>query len=233
MRGEEEHDGQAWNGITRIRHGTRRDRAYRGSSHRRDRARPCGRGRHLGMARHRPRHRQTAAGTAASGGRVNGLASASGNKQRTTTRRVSSAACSGRRTVAPTGPTSTDICRRSCGTSRSTRRTTTTCTRRRSTTVASARCRASSARTTAATRGATRQARRHRRAGRRRSRSCATARRTEPAAFGIGIHPTNNDVYIGTNCGVARSFDSGATWSFSDPTVGERRLRRLGRRRQR
>jgi hypothetical protein len=50
--------------------------------------------------------------------------------------------------------------------------------------------------------------------------SCAAARRTEPAAFGIGIHPTNNDVYIGTNCGVARSFDSGATWTFSDPTVG-------------
>jgi hypothetical protein len=50
--------------------------------------------------------------------------------------------------------------------------------------------------------------------------SCAAARRTEPAAFGIGIHPTNSDVYIGTNCGVARSFDSGATWSFSDPTVG-------------
>ena len=49
--------------------------------------------------------------------------------------------------------------------------------------------------------------------------SCSTARRTQPAAFGIGIHPTNNDVYIGTNCGVARSFDSGATWSFSDPTV--------------
>jgi hypothetical protein len=50
--------------------------------------------------------------------------------------------------------------------------------------------------------------------------SCAAARRTEPAAFGIGIHPTNNDVFIGTNCGVARSFDSGATWTFSDPTVG-------------
>jgi hypothetical protein len=49
--------------------------------------------------------------------------------------------------------------------------------------------------------------------------SCATARRTEPAAFGVGIHPTNNDVFIGTNCGVARSFDSGATWSFSDPTT--------------
>jgi hypothetical protein len=50
--------------------------------------------------------------------------------------------------------------------------------------------------------------------------SCATARRTEPSAFGIGIHPTNNDVFIGTNCGLGMSFDSGATWSFSDPTVG-------------
>jgi hypothetical protein len=50
--------------------------------------------------------------------------------------------------------------------------------------------------------------------------TCAAARRTEPAAFGIGIHPTNSDVFIGTNCGVARSFDSGATWTFTDPTVG-------------
>jgi hypothetical protein len=49
--------------------------------------------------------------------------------------------------------------------------------------------------------------------------SCAANRRSEPAAFGIGTHPTNGDVFVGTNCGVASSLDSGATWTFSDPTV--------------
>lgn len=51
--------------------------------------------------------------------------------------------------------------------------------------------------------------------------SCSTTRREEPSAFGIGIHPTNGDVYVGTNCGVARSTDGGATWTFSDPTLAD------------
>ncbi len=42
--------------------------------------------------------------------------------------------------------------------------------------------------------------------------------RTEPAAFGIGIRPdATQNVFIGTNCGVARSTDSGVTWTFLDP----------------
>jgi hypothetical protein len=51
--------------------------------------------------------------------------------------------------------------------------------------------------------------------------SCATARRAEPSAFGIGIRPdAPQNVFIGTNCGVAISNDSGATWRFVDPTPG-------------
>lgn len=46
-----------------------------------------------------------------------------------------------------------------------------------------------------------------------------TARRSEPAAFGIAIDPANfAHVFVGTNCGLARSNDSGATWTFIDPT---------------
>src|SRR5262249_30898051 len=45
------------------------------------------------------------------------------------------------------------------------------------------------------------------------------ARRTEPSAFGIGIRPdATNNVFIGTNCGVAISNDSGVTWRFVNPT---------------
>lgn len=51
---------------------------------------------------------------------------------------------------------------------------------------------------------------------------CANARRTEPSAFGIGIRPdASNNVFIGTNCGIAISNDSGATWRFVDPTPGQ------------
>ena len=52
--------------------------------------------------------------------------------------------------------------------------------------------------------------------------SINTNARTEPAAFGIGIRPdASNNVFIGTNCGLARSTDSGATWQFIDPTPGD------------
>jgi photosystem II stability/assembly factor-like uncharacterized protein len=44
-------------------------------------------------------------------------------------------------------------------------------------------------------------------------------RRTQPSAFGICIDPDNNqNVYIGTNSGLAISTDSGVTWTFVDPT---------------
>lgn len=51
--------------------------------------------------------------------------------------------------------------------------------------------------------------------------SCNTTARAEPAAFGIAIQPDDfQNVYIGTNCGLAISTDSGATWQFVDPTPG-------------
>ncbi len=49
--------------------------------------------------------------------------------------------------------------------------------------------------------------------------NCSATRKTEPSAFGIGSDASNN-VYIGTNCGVAISTDAGATWTFVDPTPG-------------
>jgi photosystem II stability/assembly factor-like uncharacterized protein len=51
--------------------------------------------------------------------------------------------------------------------------------------------------------------------------NCSNARKTEPSAFGISIRPdAASNVFVGTNCGVARSTDSGATWTFVDPTPG-------------
>jgi uncharacterized repeat protein (TIGR01451 family) len=47
---------------------------------------------------------------------------------------------------------------------------------------------------------------------------CGSIRVGEPAAFGISIRPdAANNVFVGTNCGVARSTDSGASWTFIDP----------------
>lgn len=49
-----------------------------------------------------------------------------------------------------------------------------------------------------------------------------TTRRAEPAAFGISIDSDDpNDVYIGTNCGLAISNDRGGTWNFVDPTPAD------------
>lgn len=46
---------------------------------------------------------------------------------------------------------------------------------------------------------------------------CGSA--AQPSGHGIGIRPgANADVFVGTNCGVAISHDSGATWTFRDPT---------------
>jgi hypothetical protein len=47
---------------------------------------------------------------------------------------------------------------------------------------------------------------------------CAALPRSAPSAFGIAIHPTNGNAVVGTNCGVGRTTDGGATWAFSDPT---------------
>jgi photosystem II stability/assembly factor-like uncharacterized protein len=47
-------------------------------------------------------------------------------------------------------------------------------------------------------------------------------RREEPSAFGIAIDPANPaHVYVGTNCGLAISRDSGQTWSFIDPSPAD------------
>ena len=51
---------------------------------------------------------------------------------------------------------------------------------------------------------------------------CAAARRDEPYAYGISINPANNqNVVVGTNCGVAISNDAGNTWRFFDPTPND------------
>lgn len=51
---------------------------------------------------------------------------------------------------------------------------------------------------------------------------CSNARRSQPSAFGISIdRETSSNVYIGTNCGLAISNDSGVTWTFVDPTPGD------------
>lgn len=43
-------------------------------------------------------------------------------------------------------------------------------------------------------------------------------RRNEPSAFGISIDPDNaQNVYIGTNCGLAISNNGGVTWTYVDP----------------
>ncbi len=48
---------------------------------------------------------------------------------------------------------------------------------------------------------------------------CASpAARTELSGYGIAIDPdTPQHVYVGTNCGLAHSVDSGVTWTFIDP----------------
>jgi hypothetical protein len=50
---------------------------------------------------------------------------------------------------------------------------------------------------------------------------CPALQRSAPSGFGIGINPTNGNTVIGTNCGVGRTTDGGATWAFSDPTPGD------------
>ena len=47
-------------------------------------------------------------------------------------------------------------------------------------------------------------------------------RLAEPSAFGISFDANSSgDIYVGTNCGLAISNDSGATWNYVDPTPGD------------
>ena len=49
--------------------------------------------------------------------------------------------------------------------------------------------------------------------------NCAASRGSEPSAFGISVRPdATNTVFVGTNCGIARSSNAGSTWKFIDPT---------------
>jgi photosystem II stability/assembly factor-like uncharacterized protein len=49
---------------------------------------------------------------------------------------------------------------------------------------------------------------------------CAATRRDEPSAFAIAIDASSR-VYVGTNCGLARSVDGGVTWTYIDPTPAD------------
>jgi hypothetical protein len=49
--------------------------------------------------------------------------------------------------------------------------------------------------------------------------NCAAIKKAEPTAFGVRFRPdASQTIVVGTNCGVAISNDSGATWTFRDPT---------------
>jgi len=53
--------------------------------------------------------------------------------------------------------------------------------------------------------------------------NCAVATRAaEPSAWQIAIDPQNPDnVFVGTNCGLARTFTSGQSWDYVDPTPSD------------
>lgn len=60
--------------------------------------------------------------------------------------------------------------------------------------------------------------------------SCSQGRRSQPSAFDIAIRPgASNEVIVGTNCGIARSDDYGATWQFINPSPGIKGARKLSR----
>jgi hypothetical protein len=47
-------------------------------------------------------------------------------------------------------------------------------------------------------------------------------RKTEPAGWQIAINPNNTQiVFVGTNCGLARTLNGGANWDFIDPSPGD------------
>jgi len=46
--------------------------------------------------------------------------------------------------------------------------------------------------------------------------------KAQPSAWQIAINPTNNaTVFVGTSCGLARSLDSGGSWTFLDPSPSD------------
>ena len=53
--------------------------------------------------------------------------------------------------------------------------------------------------------------------------NCAVAsRQAEPSAWQIAISPDHpNMVFVGTNCGLARTFNSGGNWDYVDPSPGD------------
>ncbi|HVS80523.1 MAG TPA: YCF48-related protein [Pyrinomonadaceae bacterium] len=44
----------------------------------------------------------------------------------------------------------------------------------------------------------------------------------EPSAYGIAFDPANAHVFVGTNCGLAKSTDGGLNWTFINPGLGTR-----------
>ncbi len=52
--------------------------------------------------------------------------------------------------------------------------------------------------------------------------NCTNAlNKTQPSAWQISINPgTPSTVFVGTNCGLARSLDSGGSWTFIEPVTG-------------
>ena len=53
--------------------------------------------------------------------------------------------------------------------------------------------------------------------------TCTNAtRKAQPSGWQIAISPVNTDiVFVGTNCGLARSTNAGGTWDFIDPSPGD------------
>ena len=52
--------------------------------------------------------------------------------------------------------------------------------------------------------------------------NCAGQRKNQPGGWQISINPNNpKAVFIGTNCGLAISLDSGGSWKFVDPSPGK------------
>lgn len=57
---------------------------------------------------------------------------------------------------------------------------------------------------------------------------CSDLRLAEPSGFGISIRPgAPNEVLVGTNCGLARSTDYGATWTYINPAPGGGKARTI------
>ncbi|HEV8366558.1 MAG TPA: DUF11 domain-containing protein, partial [Pyrinomonadaceae bacterium] len=51
--------------------------------------------------------------------------------------------------------------------------------------------------------------------------TCSAERSNQPSGFGIAVRPGTPEVLVGTNCGLARTTDSGDHWTRFDPTLGD------------